>query len=142
MSYSRPSFGGGRGRTLALKIFPDSFHSKRARYLLVLGFLGPCLLIGIMAFIGFRAERQLADSIHWVGHTIEVRRDLQQLLASVLQAESGGRGYLLTGRDTYLEPYRASLKRLPREIEQLRELMADNPAQGENLRLLATPASR
>ena len=42
-------------------------------------------------------------------------------------AETGQRGYLLTGDDTYLEPYRSADASIDNVIKQLRDLIADDP---------------
>ena len=47
----------------------------------------------------------------------------------VKDAESGQRGYLLTGRDEYLEPYRAAGAEMDSNLDRLRLLTSDNPAQ-------------
>jgi signal transduction histidine kinase len=46
-------------------------------------------------------------------------------------AETGQRGYLLTGDKAYLEPYRDSEGRIPGQVEKLRQLTADDPTQSE-----------
>jgi CHASE3 domain sensor protein len=94
----------------------------------------PCLLAASLAAIGIRAERRLAHSNQWVSHTIEVRRELQELRAGLLQAESGQRGYVLTAQDGYLQAYRSSVDQLPGRLTRLRSLTADNPVQQGNLR--------
>jgi len=41
----------------------------------------------------------------WVAHTFEVLQNLDLVLSSLTDAETGERGYVLTGTATYLEPY-------------------------------------
>jgi len=48
-------------------------------------------------------------------------------------AETGGRGYLITGEERYLEPYRNSLPAIQRDIDELRNLTADNANQQRRL---------
>ncbi|MFZ1097148.1 MAG: CHASE3 domain-containing protein [Xanthobacteraceae bacterium] len=51
----------------------------------------------------------------WVRHTLAVRNQLANVLILVQRTETGQRGYLLTDRDVYLEPYNAaSLENSPR----------------------------
>ena len=54
---------------------------------------------------------------------------LEAVLSTLKDAETGQRGYLLTGEPAYLEPYRDAVDRLPRQIADLRQLTLDNPAQ-------------
>lgn len=102
----------------------------------MLGLFLPCLLAAILAWIGFRAERELAQSARLISHTLEVQRQLQALRGFILQAESAQRAYLLTNREIYLETYKASVERLPKEVASLRRLTADNRLQQSNLAAL------
>jgi len=107
---------------------------KKTRNLIVLGVIIPSLLIGVSAFVAYRSKRQLADSVHWVSHTLEVQRQLQLLTSLLVDAETGERGFLLTLRESYLEPYQLALDKIPRQINTLRDLTADNPGQQEQIR--------
>ena len=51
-------------------------------------------------------------------------------------AESGQRGYLLTHRESYLEPYERAVAESHDQLKKLRQMTADNPAQQKNLDLL------
>jgi PAS domain S-box-containing protein len=55
------------------------------------------------------------------------------LLSSLKDAETGQRGYIITGNPAYLEPYQASLGVFPHRLADLRRLTADNPAQQQRL---------
>ena len=103
---------------------------------MVVSLLAPCLLICIPAIVAYRAERQLGEAFHWVSHTLEVQRQLQVVLSSLLEAEAGQRGFLLTSREDYLEHYQASLEQLPKHVAQVRDLTSDNRVQQEHLRQL------
>jgi PAS domain S-box-containing protein len=85
----------------------------------------------------FAAYSIIPNSIGWVDHTSEVIRDSQQLLLSFLDAETGQRGYLVTGSESYLESYYQSAGSVRSQTEALRRLTADNPAQQERLERLA-----
>ncbi|MGQ0595291.1 MAG: sigma 54-interacting transcriptional regulator [Gammaproteobacteria bacterium] len=50
----------------------------------------------------------------------DVRHELQD-------AETGQRGYIITGEERYLEPYRSAVGNIPNEIRSLRALTAGNP---------------
>ncbi len=87
----------------------------------------------------------LASRMHteneWVRHTLAVRNHIAQMMILVQRAESGQRGYLLTGRDVYLPPYNDAMAALPPGLDEAAKLVADNPAQVqavERLRSLVT----
>jgi len=54
---------------------------------------------------------------------------LEALIAQTVNAENGHRGYVVTADETFLEPYLHVRGAIPAEMEQLRTLIADNPAQ-------------
>ncbi len=69
-------------------------------------------------------------------HTLEVRNQAVQVLTLIQRAESGQRGYLLTGRERYLEPSDTALAAIPRALDELDQLVADNPSQQDSVRRL------
>jgi CHASE3 domain sensor protein len=77
--------------------------------------------------------RTLAATHQWVAHTYQVLTGLQSTLSLLKDAETGQRGYLLTGRAHYLEPYEAAITQLPERLAGLRELTADNHEQQRRL---------
>ena len=54
---------------------------------------------------------------------------LIRVLSLVQAAETGQRGFLLTGRDDYLEPYTRGVSELPPNLYRLADLVSDNPSQ-------------
>src|SRR5580698_1311094 len=72
----------------------------------------------------------------WVVHSLSVRDQLIRILSLVQSAETGQRGYLLTGREDYLNPYTMALDQLPSNIDRLAELISDNPKQVDNVAAL------
>lgn len=63
-------------------------------------------------------------------------RNATALLADVRDAETGQRGYLLTGKDSYLEPYRASRARISADLSAL--FASANEAQAPRVGVLKT----
>src|SRR4029077_16694388 len=43
------------------------------------------------------------------------------------------RGYILTGQDRYMEPYRDGVDKLGHDIDALRDMTSDNPGEQENI---------
>jgi len=71
----------------------------------------------------------LLSSEDWVQHTLQVINQVELIMSSAKDAETGNRGFLITGEDAYLEPYTAALKELPAEIDGFTRLTVDNPSQ-------------
>lgn len=61
----------------------------------------------------------------------EILTDIDSVLTTVVDAETGQRGFLLTGEDRYLEPYNRALQELPRDLATLRAALGSN---GNDLR--------
>jgi CHASE3 domain sensor protein len=88
--------------------------NTRLQNRLLLGFL---LALVVQSFAGVLLERNNAafrSAQNHVAHGHEVTEPLQQSLASAEDAETGQRGCVLTGDDTYLKPYDAESKRARR----------------------------
>jgi methyl-accepting chemotaxis protein len=58
---------------------------------------------------------------------------LTDVLSLVKDAETGQRGFVITGDEEYLEPHRSAIVALPATLDALRDLMADEPAQARRL---------
>ncbi|MGR3717760.1 MAG: CHASE3 domain-containing protein, partial [Thermohalobaculum sp.] len=65
----------------------------------------------------------------WVAHTYTVIRQADAILAAAVDMETGMRGYLLAGQDSFLEPYNAGAQSFFDLIASLRDTVNDNPAQ-------------
>ncbi|WP_161974603.1 PAS domain-containing protein [Piscinibacter terrae] len=57
-------------------------------------------------------------------------RQLQGVLVGLTDAETGQRGYLLTGRDRYLTPYTAAVQRMPQLLKALDDPKVNDPSYG------------
>jgi PAS domain S-box-containing protein len=83
----------------------------------------------INAFLSYKAARNLAESDELVSHTHQVLTQLEVTLSALKDAETGERGYIITGSEEYLEPYQKALAEIDDDIRKLKDLTADNPAQ-------------
>src|SRR5205807_9001259 len=93
------------------------------------------ILLGI-GILSYRSTIRDEVDRGWVTHTHIVLETLQEVLTDVTQAETGQRGYILTGEEKYLDLYKAGLDQMRREMKQLRKLTADNPRQQDAITLL------
>ncbi len=85
------------------------------------------LLAAMLVFYQFQRQTRLASSS--VEQSYQVRAEIRRAFNLLVNAETATRGYLLTRRDPFLEPYLAARKALPEEIDVLRSLLRDNPSQ-------------
>jgi PAS domain S-box-containing protein len=72
---------------------------------------------------------RLTENRQQVAHAFAVITAAQALDHALQDAESGQRGYLLTGDATYLEPYRTGARDAPAYLEKVKELLRDDPDQ-------------
>ncbi|MFY9352555.1 response regulator [Sphingobium sp.] len=99
------------------------------------------LALGLLFFLlsGVTAYRNIAAlgaSNEAIRHTHMVLIALDDLLSATQDAEAGQRGYLLTGADNYLEPYRSATAAVGEKFDTVLNLTRDNAAQQANLVLL------
>src|SRR2546429_386078 len=90
-------------------------------------FGGFVIATGILVFVGWQSYQntaRFAEASEWRKHTYEVLGILDQTVARLVDAETGQRGYLLTGEESYLEPYRAAIKNIDRSEEHTSELQS------------------
>ncbi|MFC4309332.1 sensor histidine kinase [Steroidobacter flavus] len=91
------------------------------------------LLLLCSAGLTFHVSRQGVKADELVVHTMEVQRALNKTLLTLGGAESGLRGFLLTGNEAFLKPHQEAGELLPNQLATLRELVADNPPQLANV---------
>jgi CheY-like chemotaxis protein/CHASE3 domain sensor protein len=91
------------------------------------GFAAATLAVFLIAFLSYRSFQQRAEGSRLVAHTIEVTEALEILLSTYRDAETGQRGYVLTGNERYLDPYNRAVAILDENVAGLRLLIADNP---------------
>ncbi|MGE5717782.1 MAG: CHASE3 domain-containing protein [Acidobacteriota bacterium] len=72
---------------------------------------------------------RLIQDARLVDHTKDVIGELEGAFSAIKDGETSQRGYLLTGSDSYLDPYRAAVAELPRRLERISALTADSPTQ-------------
>jgi CheY-like chemotaxis protein/signal transduction histidine kinase/CHASE3 domain sensor protein len=100
------------------------------------GFVAATLAVFLIAFLSYRSFQQRAEGARLVAHTLEVTAHLEVLLSTFQDAETGQRGFLLTGDEHYLEPYDQAVATFDGELLRLRTAIADNPQQVERFEAL------
>ncbi|MDB4909089.1 MAG: ATP-binding region ATPase domain protein [Gemmatimonadetes bacterium] len=104
--------------------------SRAWRYVLVVAPALLCMLLSLFVYNGVRRTR---ESRLLVAHTRDVRQRATITLSRLQDAETGQRGFLLTGEERYLAPYERALAALTGDTSLLRSLTADNAQQQARL---------
>jgi CHASE3 domain sensor protein len=97
---------------------------------------GFALALAISVVIGgvsYHNTSQLVESAERATHSYQTLENLETLLSVLEDAETGQRGYIITGEERYLEPYNGSLGTVDQVLKNLRKLIGDN---GRQLRRL------
>jgi methyl-accepting chemotaxis protein len=96
---------------------------------IAVGFAIVLTIFVVVGAVAYRSVVRETETANAVTHSYAVENELTQLLASLQDAETGQRGYLITGTDSYLAPYTAALPEIEQHRGELSRLVADNPDQ-------------
>ena len=98
-------------------------YGRRERAAIAAGGLLMLGIIGASALIAQRTGRDAEDAIR----ARVLRTTMTRMMDALLSAETGQRGYLLTGRAEYLAPYTAAVQRVPGLLQSLEQLLGSQP---------------
>ncbi len=107
----------------------------------LIGFSLAVVAVAIIALLCYRSLQATTDSAANLTQTIEVLGRLQGLLSTLIDAETGQRGFLLTGEESYLTPFTDAKDALPDELRSLRALLAKRREQRTRLDALESLAN-
>lgn len=85
------------------------------------------------ALLSYHGHELLVESRQRVDHSYQVLTGLNRLFVALEDAETGQRGFIITGREDYLEPYLAALRQTDGHLANLRRLIAADPGQAARL---------
>ncbi|AFY93775.1 sensor histidine kinase [Chamaesiphon minutus] len=98
-----------------------------------------CLIGTVVAYTVLR--QRMVESQTYVDHTNQILTQSKGSLISILNAETGVRGYFIGKDKTFLESYNLALKTLTPTLSGLEQLVKDNPAQLQRAKLLTQVAN-
>ncbi len=101
---------------------------KRNFWLIVAAVTAVALLL-LNVFLTFQNTRQLNEDARWVAHTHKVISELEGLRSLTADAETGVRGFIITGENRYLEPYDDATNAIKGKVDEAEIAMADDPIQ-------------
>ncbi|BCG25633.1 two-component system sensor histidine kinase/response regulator [Pseudomonas tohonis] len=99
-----------------------------------IGVLGAALFIALIGYLLY--------VLSWVEHTDMVMGKANEGFRYTLERESSLRGYLIAGDDEFLDPFEEATPRLESRMEELAELVGDNPVQLEKVRRIEAMQER
>jgi CHASE3 domain sensor protein len=97
------------------------------------GFAISLVLLMAIGTVAYASLSKLTRTSQWVTHTHEVLEHIAGVLSLLKDAETGQRGYVITGEETFLEPYQTGSAEVQGVLKELRKLTEDNPRQQKRL---------
>lgn len=101
-----------------------------------LGYGFSLFMLLAVSLISYLTVQNLMNSNRAVAHSDKVIATLEKLLSVMKDAETGQRGYLLSGQITFLEPYNGAYGAAETLTDQLQMLTADNHRQQTNIAMI------
>jgi methyl-accepting chemotaxis protein len=99
----------------------------KTKFMIGVGFPLLCLVaVGVVASTNIH---KLSESSRWVNHTYEVLSVADSIVGSAVNMETGMRGYLLAGKEEFLDPYKGGEEQTYKSIAELQQTVSDNPPQ-------------
>nr|WP_304622829.1 methyl-accepting chemotaxis protein [Pelomonas sp. P8] len=96
-------------------------------------FVSLLAVAGLLITIALVNTHRLLDTVKWNTHTYEVLTESEKLLLSMVNIETGLRGFVASGNDKFLEPFNMGKKEFSQHFEQAKSLTSDNAAQQDRL---------
>lgn len=110
-----------------MRMLKFSNLKTKTKFMIGVGFPLLCLIgVGLVAS---NSLHKLTESNRWVNHTYEVLSVADSIVASAVNMETGMRGYLLAGKEEFLDPYKQGQANTYKNIAELQQTVSDNPPQ-------------
>src|SRR4051794_34534376 len=94
-----------------------------------IGFGISILILIASSLLAYYSIYNLKKKAGWVNHTNIVLQQSEKVMSQLKDAETGQRGFLLTGSDFFLKPYFSATENVFRSLDTLEQLTRDNPKQ-------------
>jgi CHASE3 domain sensor protein len=107
--------------------------SKKKRVLFWLGLTLPLIALVAMTWLVHKSDGRFNNSFNWVMQSYKVLDLFEQTQSHIVDAEANERGYLLTGRNEYLEPYHNAMTAVQDSLSELKRLTQNDPSQQLNI---------
>ena len=102
------------------------------------GFLLVLIMFTVVSIVSIQNTKKLKENENWVDHTNEVLFKIENVLGHLKDAETGQRGFIITGLERYLEPYEQAIPEIQKDVSDLKQLTSDNDNQQRRIENLNT----
>jgi methyl-accepting chemotaxis protein len=101
---------------------------------LILGFGSTLVVLFALCALVFSNLNKLSSSSGWIEHTHRVINHANQLVAFMVDRETGMRGYAVSGDEEFLDPYKSGKSNFITLVKDLQNTVSDNPPQVQRLK--------
>jgi len=109
------------------------FQNMTLKLKIVMGASVPLFMLVFSSYIGISSLGSLEETNDWVEHTHTVIQQAMRIETAAVDMETGMRGYLLAGKDDFLDPYKRGKEEFNKQTDALKRVVDDNPAQVKRL---------
>jgi two-component system sensor histidine kinase/response regulator len=110
-----------------------SIHGSSFKKNIIIGAILPVFIIFIISFTFYSSLQRQAETTLWVEHTHKVIADAHHLMKLLVDMETGERGFLITGKNNFLEPFDNGKILWDKKLPLLKTLVSDNAEQVRRL---------
>jgi PAS domain S-box-containing protein len=93
------------------------------------GFLLTAVVLAVLGVFSFTSTERLIDTARLLSHTTRVINNAEQVIKAIVDIETGQRGYVITGKEEFLEPYHESAKTVDFYVNKLDSLTEGSKSQ-------------
>jgi methyl-accepting chemotaxis protein WspA len=97
------------------------------------GYAAALVVLILISTASYTSVKRFLQTAGWVDHTYKVMAEIDAVENDLLNVETGQRGFTLTGKDSFLEPYLDGIAKVGGSLQNLRRLTADNPVQQQRM---------
>ena len=105
------------------------FSNLKTKPKILIGICSPLVLLLILGAISIFNISSIVNTNERVEHTQNVLGKAADIIGSAVDMETGMRGFLLAGKEEFLDPYKTGQKAFFTEMAKLQQTVSDNPPQ-------------
>ncbi|MCA9036583.1 MAG: CHASE3 domain-containing protein [Planctomycetaceae bacterium] len=95
------------------------------------------IIVSVICGLAIRKGAQAEQTSNEIFHQYELRKILKDILSSLKDAETGERGFLITGNDDYLEPYHVGVNKAMEDLTELQKFVDSGNMSAAELQTLS-----
>jgi methyl-accepting chemotaxis protein len=107
---------------------------------LLLGYAASLLLMVILSVLVFHGLERSLETDQLVRHSQQVLLSADTIVRDLADMETGERGFVITGDDTFLDPYNKGVAAIGPLLTSTVALVSDNPGQSQRMQRIASAA--